>query len=81
MDNTHGFCLVFASYYPCVFSSAAFLYVIEILALGCIGFVFGLHLIFGIPYIHNTDWIGNPARCISRGGPFGGPGSRRRRLP
>ena len=26
-------------------------------------------------YIHNTDWVGNPARCILRGRPFSDPGS------
>ena len=35
------------------------------------------------PYIHNADWVGNPARMrsIPGGGPFGGPGLRGHRLP
>ena len=32
-------------------------------------------------YIDNTDGIVNPSRCIHRGRPFAGPGSRGRRLP
>ena len=32
-------------------------------------------------YIDNTDWLENPSRCIHRGRPFAGPGSRGRRLP
>ena len=33
-------------------------------------------LVFG--YIDNTDWVGNPSRCIHRGGLFADPGSANR---
>ena len=44
-------------------------------------FIYIYICIYIYTYIDNTDWVGNPSRCIHRGGLFAEAQSRGRRLP